>query len=201
MNSEMRLRGSTVSTRIMKTTRDTTNVTFAGLTTSQRLQQINQWKNAEQSSQFKGRCEFVELNEVTANQEQIESTIVCENQDWVVHSIVTDETAFATCLTAKRRDTQLASLTDAETASLASILAKLSTRYDNLMMSDVALDLEWQRNTAQSSVCAAIIIPRGSEGDGVFGVQRFIGSDFTAEQSARRLRNLSDIHFRDLFPE
>lgn len=201
MNSEMRLSESAVSTRMMNTTRDTNNVTFAGLSNTQRLQQINQWKNAQRSSQFKGRCEFVEISDCTTTNTQDVSTLVCENQDWTVHAIVTDETAFATRLTAKRCATQLNSLSESETVSLASILAKLSTRYDNLMMADVALDLEWQQMTDHASVCSALIIPRGSESDGVFGVQRFIGSDFTAEQSARRLRNLSDIHFRDLFPE
>lgn len=176
------------------------SMTFAEMTTLQRIQQIRDWQTGSLTNSFLGSCTFATVLEADKPLPQSMNTRVCENNDWTVDAVQGDSGAFATQVTCRRNIKDMAALSDELIGSLAAILTKLSTRYDNLMMSAVALNIDWRQQVKGSQTLCAIVSPEGTRRSGLFGIQRFIGSDFTPEQTARRLRNLSDIHFSDLFP-
>jgi UDPglucose--hexose-1-phosphate uridylyltransferase len=130
----------------------------------------------------------------------LDTEVICENSDWQVVVITTiKQPAFCTLLLPKQPWHSMSTLGDDEIASLANIISIISTRYDNLMMTYVDLTIDWYSTDDTPDTLHAIISPAPSTVDGMFGSQRFIVGDFTPEQTARRLRNLSDIHFRDIF--
>ncbi|WP_371194842.1 hypothetical protein [Glaciecola sp. SC05] len=171
--------------------------TFAELSRKARIAVITEWMNQTHSETlFAGRVNFTDNNNYS-DQHAIQ---VCENNDWQL--IVPNNNKhdpFSTILLAKKPLCNLANMSTDQVSSLANIMAMLSTRYDNLMMASVELSIEWA--SAQTSNVYAVISPVVGNQLGMFGSQRFIASDFTPEQTARRLKNLSDIHFRDIFPE
>lgn len=173
--------------------------TFAELSRKARIAIITEWMDQTDSETlFAGWVNFTDNNNNNySDQHAIE---VCENNDWQL--IVPNNNKhdpFSTILLAKKPLSNLANMSREQINSLANIMAMLSTRYDNLMMASVMLSIEWV--TTQTTDVYAVISPVVGNQPGMFGSQRFIVSDFTPEQTARRLKNLSDIHFRDIFPE
>jgi hypothetical protein len=175
--------------------------TFAELSRATRISVINEWLDGNQTdSLFAGIVNFNSCGD-DASKTDIENAItVCENENWKI--VVTNDskaTAFSTILVPTKPISQLATLSNEQVTHLANILTMISTRYDNLIMASVGLSIEWFSSSNRSDLMHAVISPIVNSAACMFGSQRFMVSDFTPEQTARRLSNLSDIHFRDIF--
>jgi hypothetical protein len=177
--------------------------TLAELSHRDRVAIVSSWiDETPVDANFMGSVTFRE-NENSLKSSASESLIkVCENIDWQL-AISTDYSVsdFSTLLIAKQDLHSLRDLNEDTISSLARIIAIISTRYDNLMMATVGLSIKWWSSKHEAQHLYATISPVISSQQCRFGAQRFMFSDFTPEQAARRLGNLSDIHFRDIFPE
>jgi hypothetical protein len=177
--------------------------TFAELCHSDRVAIVSSWLDETPvDANFMGSVTFRE-DENSLKSSASESLIkVCENRDWQL-AISNDYNVsdFSTLLIAKQDLHSLRDLNEDTISSLAHIIAIISTRYDNLMMATVGLSIKWWSSKHEAQHLYATISPVISSQQCRFGAQRFMFSDFTPEQAARRLGNLSDIHFRDIFPE
>lgn len=175
--------------------------TFAELSHQDRISTVADWLYEHNShSAMQGNVSFnTHKNNLVINYTE-DAINVCENADWLVAVPIKGEyPAFSTVIVSKKSLHNINALPEDAIASLANILAMLSTRYDNLMMASVGLSIDWYSSAIESNHLHAIVSPIASSETGIFGTQPFIISDFTAEQTARRLRNLSDIHYRDIF--
>ncbi|MDM7859218.1 hypothetical protein QTP81_01190 [Alteromonas sp. ASW11-36] len=172
-----------------------TQTTFAELSPIERLAIIEEWQ-AERAStgNFLGEVDFIRSKTSIPAQQQ--DLLVSENQHWAIYVPTDNRAPFATLLVPKDAANALDELDQEQLDSLACLIAKMSTRYDNLMMSSVALYIRWHTSPAGLH---ATLEPQSVDCDSAFGTMRFIHTDFTAEQTARRLSKLSDIHFRDIF--
>lgn len=177
--------------------------TFAELPLNARASEVKKWLDERtEDIHFAGKVSFHSACDGVSSSDIEQAITVCENAHWKIAVANNSKTAaFSTLLVPTKPTRQLAALNDDELTQLANSLAMISTRYDNLMMASVGLSIEWHSGTHQTDSIHAVISPIVSSAPGMFGSQRFIISDFTPEQTARRLRNLSDIHFRDIFPE
>lgn len=175
-----------------------TTVSFAQLTPQQRRSEIQQWLSQNSNRSFLGSVNFGEPIVSENCTSEITPFVVCENSDWQVTVSHSPTHPFATRVQSKFPAATLSRLNTAQVNSLGHILTVLSTRYDNLCMSTVPLNIGWS-NTYNDDYLMAIITPDIQAQAGLFAGQRFIGTDFSAQQVARRLGNLSDIHFRDIF--
>jgi UDPglucose--hexose-1-phosphate uridylyltransferase len=135
--------------------------------------------------------------------------IVVENSDWLAVVPYWAIWPFETMLVPKQPILRLPDLNDSERDSLADILKRLLTRYDNLFEVSFPYSMGWHG------------APTGEGGDynhwqlhahfyppllRSSTVKKFMVGyemmaeaqrDLTAEQAAERLRNLSEIHYRD----
>jgi UDPglucose--hexose-1-phosphate uridylyltransferase len=141
--------------------------------------------------------------------------VVVENQDWLVVVPYWAVWPFEALLLPRRHVLRLTDLSEAERDSLARILKRLLTRYDNLFETSFPYSMGWHG--------APTGAPSGAPTDGgdypgwqlhahyyppllrSATVRKFIVGyemlaevqrDLTPEQAAERLRGLSDVHYR-----
>ncbi|WP_100657633.1 hypothetical protein [Alteromonas flava] len=177
---------------------ETTTASFAHLSPQQRTSEIQQWLSQNSNRSFVGTVNFGKNLRAGNCVSNMTSLLVCENSDWQVTVVHSPSQPFATQVISKFRAVSLSSLDASQVNSLGHIMTVLSTRYDNLCMSTVPLNIEWSESY-EDNCLIAVITPNIQAQSGLFAGQRFIGADFSAQQVARRLGNLSDIHFRDIF--
>jgi UDPglucose--hexose-1-phosphate uridylyltransferase len=138
--------------------------------------------------------------------------IVVENDDWLAVAPYWAIWPFETMLLPKQHVLRLPDLSDSERDSLADMLKRLLTRYDNLFEVSFPYSMGWHG------------APTGEGGDynhwqvhahfyppllRSATVKKFMVGyemmaeaqrDLTAEQAAERLRNLSEVHYLDVMP-
>ena len=134
--------------------------------------------------------------------------IVCENDAWVALVPFWAVWPFETMIVPRRRVADLPSLTDDERDALASIVSRLTIRYDNLFRCSFPYSMGWHGRPADGAdhpwwrVHAAFLPPllRSST------IRKFLVGyeltaepqrDLTAEHAAERLRALPDVHYLD----
>ncbi|XP_047102724.1 probable galactose-1-phosphate uridylyltransferase isoform X2 [Schistocerca piceifrons] len=135
--------------------------------------------------------------------------VVIENSDWVVLVPYWAVWPFETMILPRTHIKQMTDLTQYEIESLASIMKRLTTRYDNLFQTSFPYSMGWH---------GAPTGPYKDNGDhwlfhGIYyppllrsaTVKKFMVGyemlaqcqrDLTPEQAAERLRNLSEIHYK-----
>ncbi|XP_049952696.1 probable galactose-1-phosphate uridylyltransferase isoform X2 [Schistocerca serialis cubense] len=135
--------------------------------------------------------------------------VVIENSDWVVLVPYWAVWPFETMILPRTHIKQMTDLTQDEVESLASIMKRLTTRYDNLFQTSFPYSMGWH---------GAPTGPYKDNGDhwlfhGIYyppllrsaTVKKFMVGyemlaqcqrDLTPEQAAERLRNLSEIHYK-----
>ncbi|XP_049807157.1 galactose-1-phosphate uridylyltransferase [Schistocerca nitens] len=135
--------------------------------------------------------------------------VVIENSDWVVLVPYWAVWPFETMILPRTHIKQMTDLTQDEIESLASIMKRLTTRYDNLFQTSFPYSMGWH---------GAPTGPYKGNGDhwlfhGIYyppllrsaTVKKFMVGyemlaqcqrDLTPEQAAERLRNLSEIHYK-----
>jgi UDPglucose--hexose-1-phosphate uridylyltransferase len=134
--------------------------------------------------------------------------LVIENDDWLVVVPYWAVWPFETMLLPRRHVLRLPDLTDGERNSLAHLLRRLLTRYDNLFEISFPYSMGWhgaptaEGNYAHWQLHAHYYPPLLRSAT----VRKFIVGyellaevqrDMTAEQAAERLRAQSEVHFRE----
>lgn len=141
---------------------------------------------------------------------ELRERVVIENDDWLVVVPYWAVWPFETLLLPRRRHIlRLPDLQEGERLSLAEILKRLLTRYDNLFHTSFPYSMGWHGAPYQPDsqdhwqlhahflppLLRSATIRKFMVGYELLGeAQR----DLTAEQAADRLRRLSDIHYRKL---
>jgi UDPglucose--hexose-1-phosphate uridylyltransferase len=145
---------------------------------------------------------------------QPDQRIVCQNQDWVALVPFWATWPFETMVLPQKPLSGLADLTLAQAATLADILRRLVTKYDNLfetafpysmgihqrpkMSTDKALVSGWQMHLHfYPPLLRSATIKKFMVGYELLGMPQ---RDITPEQAAERLRQQSEIHYLDFIP-
>lgn len=146
-----------------------------------------------------------------ANKELVnKERIVVENNDWLVVVPYWACWPFETLLLPKTHIASLLDMSDSQRDSLADILKKITTRYDNLFNTSFPYSMGWHgMPTAQSNTEASghwqlhahffpPLLRSATVRKFMVGYELMAESqrDITPEQAAERLRNLSDIHYK-----
>ncbi|MBV7338577.1 UDP-glucose--hexose-1-phosphate uridylyltransferase [Chloroflexi bacterium TSY] len=138
---------------------------------------------------------------------EAEKRIVVENDHWVVLVPYWALWPFETLLLPRRHVTQLPDLTNDERNSLADILKRFLTRYDNLFETSFPYSMGWhgQPTNGQDSphwqlhahyyppLLRSATVKKFMVGYEMLGTPQ---RDITAEAAAARLRTLSDSHYK-----
>lgn len=139
--------------------------------------------------------------------------VVVENSDWLAVVPYWAVWPFETLLLPRRAVLRLTDLSHSEQASLASILKRLLTRYDNLFNSPFPYSMGWHgapfghadvghADVGHWQLHAHFLPPLLRSAT----IRKFMVGyellaeaqrDLTAEQAAERLRGLSDVHYRE----
>ena len=133
--------------------------------------------------------------------------VVVSNADWLAVVPYWAIWPFETLLLPRRHVLRLTDLSDGEQASLASILKRLLTRYDNLFNSPFPYSMGWHgapfvsEDVSHWQLHAHFLPPllRSATIRKFMVGYELLGEaqrDLTAEQAAERLRGLSDVHYR-----
>ena len=134
-----------------------------------------------------------------------ERTVV-ENEDWLVVVPYWAVWPFETLLMPRRRQVHhLNALTDGEVASLADVLKRLTTRYDNLFKTSFPYSMGWHGSPAAAHsphwqvhahfyppLLRSATVRKFMVGFEMLGESQ---RDLTAEQAAERLRAVSEVHY------
>ena len=134
--------------------------------------------------------------------------LVDENGHWVVVAPYWAVWPFETLVLPRRKVGHLPDLTHAERRSLAEILKRLLTRYDNLFATSFPYSMgwhgrpTWEGDHSHWQLHAHFYPPllrSASIRKFMVGYEMLATPqrDLTAEQAAERLRNLSDVHYLD----
>ncbi len=133
--------------------------------------------------------------------------IVVENDDWLAVVPYWAVWPFETLLLPRRHVLRLPDLTDPERDSLADILKRLLTRYDNLFETSFPYSMGWhgapfdEGDLSHWQLHAHFYPPllrSATVRKFMVGYEMMAEAqrDITAEQAAERLRSLSDIHYK-----
>jgi UDPglucose--hexose-1-phosphate uridylyltransferase len=161
-------------------------------------QQLTHWRDRESPL----------LVDYLKHEQERNERIVIQNGDWVVLVPYWATWPYETLLLPRRQVSRLPDLTDAERTSLAEILKRLLTRYDNLFEVSFPYSMGW--HGAPSGVgdfahwqlhahfypplLRSATVKKFMVGYEMLGeAQR----DLTAEHAAQTLRNQSEIHFKE----
>ena len=134
-----------------------------------------------------------------------ERTVV-ENEDWLAVVPYWAVWPFETLLMPRRRQIHhLNALTENEVASLADVLKRLTTRYDNLFKTSFPYSMGWHGSPAAAHsphwqvhahfyppLLRSATIRKFMVGFEMLGESQ---RDLTAEQAAERLRSVSEVHY------
>jgi UDPglucose--hexose-1-phosphate uridylyltransferase len=132
--------------------------------------------------------------------------VVVENEDWVALVPFWAVWPFETLLLPRRHVLRMPDLTDAERTSLAEILKRLLTRYDNLFETSFPYSMGWhgapngpddQQHWQLHAHFYPPLLRSATIKKFMVGYEMMAEAqrDLTAEQAAARLRDLSDHHY------
>ena len=164
-------------------------------------------EDRQQLAHWRERASLLLLDYLKHEEEQNER-IVIQNEDWVVLLPYWATWPYETLLLPRRQVSRLPDLTDAERWSLAEILKRLLTRYDNLFEVSFPYSMGW--HGAPSGVgdfvhwqlhahfypplLRSATVKKFMVGYEMLGeAQR----DLTAEQAAQTLCSQSEVHFKE----
>lgn len=157
------------------------------------------------------RAYFVEhrsllLVDYAALEQQQGERIVVENAHWLVVVPYWAFWPFETMLLPKRHVLRLPDLSDAERDSLADILKRLLTRYDNLFEVSFPYSMGWHGAPTDGDyehwqlhahfyppLLRSATVKKFMVG---YEMMAEVQRDLTAEQAAERLRGLSEVHYK-----
>jgi UDPglucose--hexose-1-phosphate uridylyltransferase len=133
--------------------------------------------------------------------------IVAENADWVALVPFWAVWPFETMLLPRRHVVSLTELRDEERDSLAQIMQRLLTRYDNLFETSFPYSMGWHGQPTDGTVhhywhLHAHFFPpllrSATVKKFMVGYEMLANGqrDITAEQAAQRLRDVSDVHYK-----
>ncbi len=151
------------------------------------------------------------LQDYMALEVEKQERIVVENDDWLAVVPYWAAWPFETLLLPRRHVTRLPDLTDGERNGLADILKRLLTRYDNLFETSFPYSMGWHGApfTADDPqpwqlhahfyppLLRSATVKKFMVGFEMLGEPQ---RDLTAEQAATRLRDLSEIHYKETTP-
>lgn len=147
------------------------------------------------------------LGDYLTRELELGQRVVCENDHWVTLVPFWAVWPFETMIVPRRRVADVASLAEAERDALASMLAAVTVRYDNLFRCSFPYSLGWHGRPVDGEAhpgCrlhASILPPLLRSAT----VRKFLVGyeltaepqrDLTPEQAAARLRELSAQHYR-----
>jgi UDPglucose--hexose-1-phosphate uridylyltransferase len=152
-----------------------------------------------------GRCLLMDYAELERKRSE---RLVVENADWLAVVPFWAVWPFETLLLPRRHVLRLTDLTPEERDSLAGILKRLLTRYDNLFETSFPYSMGWhgaptdEGDYAHWQLHAHFYPPllrSASIKKFMVGYELLAEAqrDLTAEQAAARLRGLSDVHYRE----
>lgn len=135
--------------------------------------------------------------------------IVCMNDDWVVVVPYWAAWPFETLLLPRFAVSSITQLSDSQQASLAEIVGKITTRYDNLFMTSFPYSMGWHsapndgKEHPEWGLHAHFFPPllrSASVRKFMVGYEMMAEAqrDLTPEQAAARLQNLSELHYKEL---
>jgi UDPglucose--hexose-1-phosphate uridylyltransferase len=167
-------------------------------------------EDRQQLAHWRERASLLLLDYLRYEEEQNER-IVIQNEDWVVLLPYWATWPYETLLLPRRQVLRLPDLTDAERRSLAEILKRLLTRYDNLFEVSFPYSMGWHGALGGVGDCAhwqlhahfyppllrSATVKKFMVGYEMLGeAQR----DLTAEQAAQTLCSQSEVHFKERRP-
>lgn len=137
---------------------------------------------------------------------QAQERIVVENEHWVALVPFWAVWPFETILLPKRHVLRLPDLTPEERQSLANILKRLLTRYDNLFETSFPYSMGWHGAPTDTNDYShwqlhahfyPPLLRSATVKKFIVGYEMLaeVQRDITAEQAAKRLRELSEIHY------
>jgi len=155
-------------------------------THQQRLAIINDWVAASETFSHKHFCPN------TVNQ------IVIENAYWKVEVPTSADSQYESVILPKIQCKKLSVLSYAQRTSLAALLGRLATRYDNLLMTSLDFEICWCQTSGSDVGLFARYKPTNIKRveAPIFGSNK--NQQLTAQKLASRLNSLSDIHFEDV---
>ena len=164
-------------------------------------------EDRQQLAHWRERASLLLLDYLKQEEEQNER-IVIQNGDWVVLLPYWATWPYETLLLPRRQVSRLPDLTDPERRSLAEILKRLLTRYDNLFEVSFPYSMGWHGAPSGADdfvhwqlhahfyppLLRSATVKKFMVGYEMLGeAQR----DLTAEQAAQTLRSQSEIHFKE----
>ena len=149
------------------------------------------------------------LLDYAKQEEVLAERIVVANQEWVAVVPYWAVWPFETLLLPRRHITQMPDLTDVERDALAEILKRLLTRYDNLFETSFPYSMGWHGQPSDGAdhphwqlhahfyppLLRSATVKKFMVGYEMLGTRQ---RDLTAEQAAKRLRDLPDLHYRSV---
>jgi UDPglucose--hexose-1-phosphate uridylyltransferase len=163
-------------------------------------------EDRQQSAYWRERASLLLFDYLKHEEEQNER-IVIQNGDWVVLLPYWAAWPYETLLLPRRQVSRLQDLTDGERGSLAEILKRLLTRYDNLFEVSFPYSMGWHGAPSGAGdfvhwqlhahfyppLLRSATVKKFMVGYEMLGeAQR----DLTAELAAQTLRSLSEVHFK-----
>lgn len=159
--------------------------------------------------QEKGRCL---LCDYLALEEREEERLVCANEHFVALVPFWAFWPFETLLLSRRHVSALTDLTPDERTALADILKRLTARYDNLFQTEFPYSMGFHQRPTDGGDYPALhfhahyyppLLRSATVRKFMVGYELLANPqrDITAEASAERLRELSEVHYRQRPPE
>jgi hypothetical protein len=187
---------------------------LAELSQKQRMNLICDWQNANlansrgllsgygtsvltQFLQFRGDTSLFSIGA------QEKETII-ENAHWKVIAAENPDTPLETLVIAKSNKLSMENLSYSQRSALATILSKLATRYDNLLMESLGCEITWhvQKPNSDTPCMYATYKPLLDTLKAANQNYRRNNARFHAmsgKEITQLLKNLSDIHYSDIF--
>lgn len=148
------------------------------------------------------------LADYAEREAQLKERVVVENSDWIVVVPYWAAWPFETLLLPKFSVQRMNELTEPKKRSLAEILKKITTKYDNLFNCSFPYSMGWhgapydQANHPEWTLHASFYPPllrSATVRKFMVGYEMMAESqrDLTAEQAAQRLKQLSEIHYKE----
>ncbi len=166
-------------------------------------------ENKNQKKYYKDNDSVLLVDYVNLEVEKNERVVV-ENDHWVVLVPFWAVWPFETLLLPKRHIERLGDLSDEESDSLSDILKRFLSKYDNLFNTSFPYTMGWHgapndnKDSSHWQLHAHFYPPllrSATVKKFMVGYEMLAESqrDITAEQAAERLRNLSDIHYKEVW--
>ena len=177
---------------------------LADLSHDERLSLINSWhiQTKDRPISVKDTLSVIGLCQPSTNIPQTIDTVIVENKYWKVVVPKRAVAQYETLILPTQHCNFGQKSNYIEKTALAKILAKLATRFDNLMMMSTGCEINWHgiNNAAGSSYASYRPVTDPDVKETAQSRHLHMNKRYLEpEEVAAKLRDISDLHFKDIF--